>query len=99
VYLQLSERQSYLTRCEIVCVRVRWRENEGERESFRWVYRVRVRYARVCVTQGDGEFEREGEELRDGRVVRERITGKELGNLCSYDECTQDIYLGLENHT
>ena len=55
------------------------------------MYRVRVRYACVCVTQGDGEFEREREELRDGRVVCERVTGNELGNLSAYDECTQDI--------
>ena len=74
-----------------MCVRVRWRENEGERQSFRWAYRVRVRYACVCVTQVDGEFERGGEELRDDIVVRERVTGKEPRNLCAYDECTQDI--------
>ena len=74
-----------------MCVRVRWRENEGERSSFRCVYRVRVRYACVCVTQLDGEIEREREELRDDRVVRERVTGKETRNLCAYDECTQDI--------
>ena len=51
---------------------------------------MRVRYACVCVTQGDGEFEREREELRDGKVVRERVTDNELGNLYVYDECTQD---------
>ena len=50
-----------------------------------------MRYACVCVTQEDGEFEREKEELRDDRVVRERVTGKEPRNLCAYDECTQDI--------
>ena len=50
-----------------------------------------MRYACVCVTQVDGVFEREGEELRDDRVVRERVTGNESGNLCVYDECTQDI--------
>ena len=50
-----------------------------------------MRYACVCVTQVDGEFEREREELRDDRVVRERVTGKEPRNLCAYDECTQDI--------
>ena len=38
---------------------------------------------------------REGGELRDDIVVRERVTGKEPRNLCAYDECTQDIYLGL----
>ena len=58
-----------------------------------------MRYACVCVTQGDGEFEGEREELRDGRVVHEGVTGNELGNLCAYDECTEDIYIGLENHT
>ena len=31
-----------------------------------------MKYACVCVTQVEGEFEREGEELRDDRVVRER---------------------------
>ena len=50
-----------------------------------------MRYACVCVTQVDGEFEREWEELRDGRVVRERVMGNDPGNLCAYDECTQDI--------
>ena len=50
-----------------------------------------MRYACVCVTQGDGEFEREREELRDGRVVSGRVTEKELGNFCAYDECTLDI--------
>ena len=45
-----------------------------------------MRYACVCVTQVDGEFERGGEELRDDIVVRERVR-----NLCAYDECTQDI--------
>ena len=50
-----------------------------------------MRYACVCVTQGDGEFEREREELRDDREMRERVTGNEPGNLCAYDECTQDI--------
>ena len=63
--------------------------NEGERESFRWVYQVRVRYACVCVTYGDGERERE--EPRDGGGVHERVTENELGNLCAYDECTLDI--------
>ena len=60
-----------------------------------------MRYACVCVTQVDGEFEREREreELRDDRVVRERVTSNEPRDLCAYDECTQDIYLGLENHT
>ena len=48
-------------------------------------------YACVCVTQGDGEFEREREELQDDRVVHERVTGNEPGNLWAYDECTQDI--------
>ena len=48
-------------------------------------------YACVCVTKGDGEFEIEMEDLRDGGVVRERVTGNEPGNLCVYDECTQDI--------
>ena len=40
-----------------------------------------MRYACVCVTQGDGEFEREREreELRDDRVVRERVMGNEQG--------------------
>ena len=52
---------------------------------------MRVRYACVCVTQVDGEFEIEGEELRDDRVVHERVTGNEPRNLCAYDECTQDI--------
>ena len=52
---------------------------------------MRVRYACVCVTQVDGEFESEGEEIRDDIVVLERVTGKELRNLCAYDECTQDI--------
>ena len=52
---------------------------------------MRVRYACVCVTQVDGEFEREREELRDGTMVREIVTGKEPRNLCAYDECTQDI--------
>ena len=51
------------------------------------------------MTQVDGEFERERKDLRDDRVVRERVTGNEPRNLCAYDECTQDIYLGLENHT
>ena len=74
-----------------MCLRVRWRENKGERESFRWVYRVRVRYACVCVTQGDGEFEREMEELRASRLVRERVTGNGPGNLYVCDECAQDI--------
>ena len=50
-----------------------------------------MRYACVCVTQVDGEFERGGEELRDDIVVRERVMGKEPRNLCAYDECTQDI--------
>ena len=50
-----------------------------------------MRYACVCVTQGDGEFEREREELRDGKVVRERVTGNRSGNLCASDECTEDI--------
>ena len=50
-----------------------------------------MRYACVCVTQVDGEFEREMEELRDDRVVHERVRGKEARNLCVYDECTQDI--------
>ena len=50
-----------------------------------------MRYACVCVTQGDGEFEREREELQDDIVVRERVTGNELRNLCAYDECTQEI--------
>ena len=54
-----------------------------------------MRYACVCVTQVDGEFQRGGEELRDDIVVRERVTGKEPRNLCAYDECTQDIKLGL----
>ena len=36
-----------------------------------------MRYACVCVTQVDGEFEREREELQDNRVVRERVTGTE----------------------
>ena len=49
-----------------------------------------MRYACVCVTQVDGEFERGGE-LQDDIVVRERVTGKEPRNLCAYDECTQDI--------
>ena len=49
-----------------------------------------MRYACVCVTQVDGEFERR-EELRDDIVVRERVTGNEPRNLCAYDECTQDI--------
>ena len=49
-----------------------------------------MRYACVCVTRVDGEFER-GEELRDDIVVRERVTGKEPRNLCAYDECTHDI--------
>ena len=49
-----------------------------------------MRYACVCVTQVDGEFEGGGE-LRDDIVVRERVTGKEPRNLCAYDECTQDI--------
>ena len=35
--------------------------------------------------------ESEREELRDDKVVRERVTGKEPRNLCVYDECTQDI--------
>ena len=48
-------------------------------------------YACVCVTQVDGEFERGGEELRDDRVMRERVTGNEQRNLCAYDEWTQDI--------
>ena len=48
-------------------------------------------YACVCVTQVNGEFEREEEELRDDRVVRERVTGNKPRNLCAYDECTQDI--------
>jgi len=50
-----------------------------------------VRYACVCVTKVDGEFERGGEELLDDIVVCERVTGKEPRNLCAYDECTQDI--------
>ena len=51
-----------------------------------------MRYACVCVTQVDGEFERGGgEELQDDRVVRERVMGNEPRNLCAYDECTQDI--------
>ena len=47
-----------------------------------------MRYACVCVTQVDGEFEREREreELRDDRVVRERVMGNEPRNLCAYDE-------------
>ena len=52
---------------------------------------MRVRYACVCVTQIDGEFEREGGELRDDRVVCESVMGNEPRNLCVYDECTQDI--------
>ena len=48
-------------------------------------------YACVCVTQGDGEFEREREELRDDKVVCERVTSNKTRNLCAYDECTQDI--------
>lgn len=40
---------------------------------------------------GRWRFEREGEELKDDRVVRERVTGNEPRNLCAYDECTQDI--------
>ena len=50
-----------------------------------------MRYACVCVTQGDGEFEREREELRDNRVECEKVTRNEPKNLCRYDECTQDI--------
>ena len=50
-----------------------------------------MRYACVCVTQVDGEFERGGEELRDDIVVRERVRGNEARNLCAYDGCTQDI--------
>ena len=46
-----------------------------------------MRYACVCVTQVDGEFEREREELRDDRVVRERVTGNEPRNLCAYVGC------------
>ena len=45
-----------------------------------------MRYACVCVTQVYGEFEIEGEELRDDRVVRERVMGNEPRNLCAYDE-------------
>ena len=41
-----------------------------------------MRYACVCVTQVDGEFERGGEELRDDIVVRERVTGKEKEFVC-----------------
>ena len=50
-----------------------------------------MRYACVCVTQVDGEFERGEEELRYDIVVHERVTGNEPRNLCAYDECTQDI--------
>ena len=50
-----------------------------------------MRYACVCVTKVDGEFEREREDLQDDRVVRERVTGNKPRNLCAYDECTQDI--------
>ena len=50
-----------------------------------------MRYACVCVTQVDGEFERERDELQDDRVVRDRVTGNEQRNLCAYNECTQDI--------
>ena len=50
-----------------------------------------MRYACVCVTQVDGESEREREELRNDRVVPERVMGNEPRNLCAYDECTQDI--------
>ena len=50
-----------------------------------------MRYACVCVTQVDGEFKRGGEELRDDRVVRERVPGNEPRNLCALNECTQDI--------
>ena len=46
-----------------------------------------MRYACVCVTRVDGEFEREREELRDDRVVRERVMGTEPRNLCAYNEC------------
>ena len=37
------------------------------------------------------EREIEREELREDRVVRERVTGNEPWNLSAYDECTQDI--------
>ena len=57
-----------------------------------------MRYACVCVTQGDGEFEREGEELRDDRVVRERVTGNEPRNLCAYDECTRYLAWTRESY-
>ena len=50
-----------------------------------------MRNACVCVTQVDGEFETEGEELPDDRLVHERVTRNEPRNLCAYDECTQDI--------
>ena len=38
-----------------------------------------MRYACVCVTQVDGEFEREREELQDDRVVRERVRATSQG--------------------
>ena len=50
-----------------------------------------MRYACVCVTQVDGEFEREAGELRENIVVHERVTGNEPRILCAYDECTPDI--------
>jgi len=50
-----------------------------------------VRYACVCVTQGDGEFEREREELRDGTVVRERVTGNEPG-ICVHTMSAPKIF-------
>ena len=50
-----------------------------------------MKYACVCVTQVDGDIEREREGLRDDRVVHEGVTRNEPRNLCAYDECTQDI--------
>ena len=47
----------------------------------------------ICMCMCDPDRWRilEGGELRDDRVVRERVTGNEPRNLCAYDECTQDI--------
>ena len=109
VCLQLSERPSYLASSarDCVCARVRWRENKGERQSFRWAYRVRVRYACVCVTQVDGEFERGGKssetiewcvrELRatsQGICVRTMSAPKisSLDQLEYHTQCARETY-------